>query len=257
MILKTDKDLKEYVENLKINNISFNLVQSSSRITVIRGDFKATYYPNKLGKKNGLYFIKKVKDYILKNNIEYNFNLKINYNKLNKKLILNKWYSKDLYEIDLKGAYWEFFYKNGFCSRELYLEGLKVDKKTRLMSLGALAKQTTTFEYENGEVKSINTDKSEATNGLFFKVAYDTGVVMSNLMKLLKTDDLYFFWVDAIFFKGKKNKELIEKELKKLDLKYKIVPIKKLIRHENTVIVEDFDYKQRVFNFIKTTKRII
>lgn len=136
MLLKTQSDLYEYVENLQLNGRRFKIIQSSSKVQVIKGDLKCTYFPNEFKSKKGMYFIKKVKEYVIKNNINFNFDLKVDYNKMNKKTALNKWYKSDVYEIDLKAAYWYFFKQNGFCNDDLFNEGLTVDKKVRLMEIG-------------------------------------------------------------------------------------------------------------------------
>ena len=80
---------------------------------------------------------------------------------------------------------------------------------------------------------------------------------MRNILKLLKTEDTYFYWVDAVFFKGEDNKRKIEEYIKSIGLDYKIVKIKRIKRVENCVTVEDLNSKRRVFNFVKRSKRII
>ena len=256
-LFKNEKDLFDYIECLKINDVEFNIEQSSSKITVISNEFKRTYFPNDFRNKSGLHFIKKLKDGIKKDFSGYSFDKKINYIRQNKKMALNKWYTKDIFEIDLKAAYWYFALKNGFIDKQMFEEGLTIDKKVRLMALGSLAKTITTFKYKGFDlIENPIVNDSPETKGIFFKVAYDTGIVMNNLMKNLKDEDVFFYWVDAIFFKGIKNKEKIEQSILSMGLDYKIVPIKKIKRIDNKIIVIDKD-GERPFNFIKTTKKYV
>ena len=256
-LFKNESDLFDYIECLKLNDFDFDIIQSSSKITVICNEFKRTYFPNDLKEKKGLHFIKKLKDYINANFSGYYFDKPIQYIKQNKKMSFNKWYSHEVYEIDLKAAYWYFAKKNGFINDEIFNEGLTVDKKIRLMALGSLAKTITTFKYKGFDlIETPLYDNSDATRGIFLKVAFDTGQVMNELMKNLNSEDVFFYWVDAIFFKGKKNKEKIEQAILKIGLDYKIVPIKKIMRKENKIIVIDKE-GARPFNFVKKVKKYV
>lgn len=258
MLLKTinkivheKKELDFLISDLKINNENFSIYYSSAKVTVENGFLKYSHYLNKLNKSKGLYFIKKLKTYIVENQIKYSFNYKIGYNKLNTFLKKNFIYKKDLYEVDLKAAYWYFAKKNEFISEDIFKEGLKIDKRIRLMALGALAKSTNVFDYIDGELIKTYEIKNELTEGIFFKVAYDTDLIMRKLIHSIPKNDFCFYWVDAIFFRGKKNLEIIKKVLKEEQLNYKIVEIKKMQRKDSKFTVEDFDYKRRDFNFIK------
>jgi len=260
MILKDKNEFDFILNNLKHNECDFDIIYSSSKIQIVESGYKYIYYPNKLKNIKGLNFIKTVKDHIEKNNISYPFDKTIRYNKLNLSFKKSVYYKKDVYEIDLKSAYWRFAWQNDFISYEIYKQGLNIDKKIRLMSLGALAKQQTMFTYENGILKGKPlTIKSENTEGIFFKVAYDTDQIMKQLINVIDPKNFFFYWVDAVFFSGKDNLVKVEQKLNELDLNYKIVPIKKLIRKANLIQVEDFDFKVRDFNFSRqtTTKGLI
>lgn len=250
-LIYTQKDFNELIENLKINEENFNIFYSSSKLIIENDGIKYTFYPNKLGSKKGLHFIKKLKKYIIDNKITYDFKNRIKYNSQNSLIKNSINYSKDLYEVDLKAAYWHLAYRNKFINYDLFKEGLRVDKRIRLMALGSLAKNTTVFNYKDGELIGTQKITSELTEGIFFKVAFDTDIIMRELIRTINKNDFMFYWVDAIFFRGKNNLKLIEKKLKSIDIFYKVVNIKKLIKKQNKFEVEDFDFKKREFNFIK------
>ena len=259
MILSGKDDFDFVLENLIYNEIDFDILYSSSKIQILENGYKYIYYPNKIKNMKDLSFIKVVKEHILNNNITCKFDKKIQYNRLNLSFKKSIYYKKDLFEVDLKSAYWRFAWQNDFISYEIYKQGLSVDKKIRLMSLGALAKQSTLFEYKEGVLKSNTVIKSENTEGVFFKVAYDTDQIMRDLIRCILPKDFLFYWVDAVFLRGVDNLKLVESRLNELDLNYKVVNIKKIIRKDNLIKVEDFDFKVRDFNFQKrnNTKGII
>lgn len=250
-LIREKDDFDELINGFKIHKLDFKFIFSSGKLTVLCDNLKFTYYPNKLGTVKGLYFVKKLKDYILNNEFNYNFNLKIKYMTFNLKLNESVYYTKDIYEIDLKGAYWYMFGKYFNIDKDIFEEGLKLDKRIRLMALGALAKNQMEFDYKEGELKSTLKIKSELTEGIFYKCAYETDLVMRNLINIIQKEFFMFYWVDAIFFRGKKNIDIISKELEKQNIKFKIVPIRNLIRTKEKITVEDFDFKRRDFNFKK------
>jgi hypothetical protein len=228
------------------------LFYSSSKLLIVDGNLKYCFYPNNLEFKKHLYFFKKVSKYITDNNITYNFLLKPRYVNFNITVKKSVYYKKQIFEIDLKAAYWYLAKKNNFIDNDLFLEGLRVPKKVRLISLGALAKRTYIFDYQKG----ICTDKpielrSEATEGIFFKLAYDVDMIMRQCINLLNKTDFIFYWVDAVFFRGEHNIKPIVKLIESHGLLHKVVPIKNLIRKDKCFEVEDFDFKKRNFQFLK------
>jgi hypothetical protein len=251
-LLHDRSDFDNLIDNFKNNNSDFQVQYSSSKIVILKGKFKYVYYPNPVKSMKNMYFIKKVRDYIDKNNIEYPVREQISYNNYRLKMKKNCWYSKDIYEIDLKSAYWHFARQNNFINDEIYKEGLTVDKKIRLMSLGALAKNIHVFNYKDGILTNSVMIKSEKTENIFFKVAKDTDIVMKNIINLIPEQNFFFYWVDAVFFKGNEIKNQIETFLNDNSIMYKTVPIKKIILKDKCIIAHDYDFNVRPFNFRKS-----
>lgn len=169
--------------------------------------------------------------------------------------------TKDLYEIDLNGAYWNFAYKDGYLNQEVYLKGLKVSKMARLISLGALAKKPH-FKVFDGEEYTVCYHGADLkTAPVFFNSSLRTCNVM-NALKFISGNDYLFYWVDAIFFRGEETKLKIEKYLKSHSNEYKIIPIDKIIKNQYEIKVEhtkvlkngDEEKKIRVFTFDCKTK---
>ncbi len=237
--------IKRQIYSLKINNESFDLLKTTFTTKLIWNDIEFKENKNGFIPKNELFFINMVKQHVLKNSAGVYCNrAKIKYVKEGKiKKSVN--YTKDLYEIDLNSAYWNFAFKSNFIDEKLYLRGRKVSKMTRLVSLGNLAKRTQVLNFDGKEYKLIETLKSPETEGVFFSVSLQTDEVMRMLETIADTCFL-FYWVDAIFFQGKKKKTEIENYLKSQNIEFKVKKINKIFKNKLGIAVFD---KKGVRNF--------
>ena len=241
--------IKRMINSLKINNESFNLLKTTFTTKLIWNDTEFKETKNGFIPKNELFFINMVKQHVLKNSAGVYCNrAKIKYVKEGKiKKSVN--YTKDLYEIDLNSAYWNFAFKSKFIDEKLYLRGRKVSKMTRLVSLGNLAKRTQVLNFNGKEYKLVETLKSPETEGVFFSVSLQTDETMRMLETIADTCFL-FYWVDAIFFQGKKKKTEIENYLKSQNIEFKVKKINKIFKNKLGIAV--FDKKGvRKFNLNK------
>lgn len=237
--------IKRQINSLKINNESFDLLKTTFTTKLIWNEIEFKENKNGFIPKNELFFINMVKQHVLKNSAGVYCNrAKIKYVKEGKiKKSVN--YTKDLYEIDLNSAYWNFAFKSNFIDEKLYLRGRKVSKMTRLVSLGNLAKRTQVLNFNGSEYKLVETLKSPETEGVFFSVSLQTDEVMRMLETIADTCFL-FYWVDAIFFQGKKKKTEIENYLKSQNIEFKVKKINKIFKNKLGIAVFD---KKGVRNF--------
>ena len=88
----------------------------------------------------------------------------------------------------------------GIISKEIYNEGLKKDKITRLASLGSLAKRKEVYTYDGSIYRHVETIRSYETENLWFAICKRVSDIMQSLMNNLG-DDFVFYWVDGIYFK--------------------------------------------------------
>lgn len=202
-----------------------------------------------------LLFIKKVKDYANQlNNIPKKIDRKKIYyvNRNTERIEKLNVLKRDLFEIDLTGAYWELAFRFEYISETLYNEGLQVDKKVRLIALGNLAKRTAVLEYTGSEFLPIHYLKSEQTENIFFDVAQHTDYIMRRLA-ILAGDEYLFYWVDGIFIKGQKTVEIISEFLDSNEIKFKIVHLQVIKFIKNNLIkvqhLKNEKEKKRIFNF--------
>lgn len=235
------KNPHKIIEGLKKKNLPFVLEQTmfSKKIIFEGGIFRWNAKTNLTGAE--LNFIKQVKEYVNKNPPSISIDRsKILYLKQGK--IKNGALSKELFEIDLKSAYWELAYKFKYISTELYLKGLDVRKKVRLMALGNLAKNTMIFEYNGIEFEKPTRRNSVLTENVFFKVSFETDLIMKNLI-MLSGNNFLFYWVDAIFIKSEKTKSNLIEYLKDNKINFKVIKLNKLIKKKNELFAYDDTHK--------------
>ncbi len=170
-----------------------------------------------------LSFIKNVKAYIKKHEtwraVRNNFtdkegNIiqkklgKIKYFYYSKKLKAGD-YFENIIEIDLKNAYWDTAFKMGLFDERIYQKGLTVTKKSRLAAVGSFAKVVKVFEFD-GKIETVKPPiKEDEIEFLWHTISYRVGRLMAKAMRLIGNDFL-FFWVDAIFIKPGKEKQIIK-----------------------------------------------
>lgn len=241
--------IEQTIESLRECKLPHEIAKTSLT-TVLK--FKNLTFKQTQGgliKNKELFFIKKVKDYILKNSTGVYCNKqKIKYVK-DGFITKNRWYTSQLYEIDLNAAYWNFAYKFNYIDEKLYLEGKKVSKLTRLVSLGNLAKVTTILNFDGYQYEFIKQIKSEETEGVFFSVSLKTDEIM-NICRTIADKNFLFYWVDAIFCKSEKTKNEIIEYLKSQNIDFKIKKINKIYKDKLNIEVHDkkgirkFYYKQ-------------
>lgn len=245
--LKRSTDLEDFLTE---NKIPFEIGFTSSTTYITRKDNegKEVKYICADGeiKMKDLNFILRVKKYAIncgKPNSGYTSS-HVSYFKWNKGII-NDGTFLDTIEIDVNGAYWEIALKLGYINKSLYEEGLKVDKKIRLIALGSLATKKM-FYYFDGEKMNFLEEKSngktnEITRSYFFHVAYELGKIMSNVINKVGSESIYFYWVDAFFLKSYAKPAIIE-EFKNYGLKVKVIDIysmvvKKTNREEKKIYI--------------------
>lgn len=143
-----------------------------------------------------LYFLGRVKSYCESLDIKFSIDRQqIRYNympRIKPGTVIN-----DCIEIDLSSAYWNFAHREGIISNELFEMGKSLSKKTRLASLGNLAKLIQVIEFD-GRDFNLKPPIESAKHDYFFRVAEITGEVMNNLRHICG-QGFIFFWVDAIF----------------------------------------------------------
>lgn len=189
-----------------------------------------------------LFFIKKVKDYADTLSLEFNVDRE-NLKYIHLPRMREGYTERGLVEIDLSSAYWNFAREEKIISEELYEVGVSgyktrkgehrtISKRTRLASLGALAKLTHFLEFDGHAWNIGEVVEGEKAN-YFFRVAERTGEVMEELRYLTGADFLCY-WVDAIFIRPESDRN-VEEYLTEKGLKFKRYEIEKVVSLENSL----------------------
>lgn len=245
------KNPLDFLEQLKKKGKPFTLISTTFTKTIVTEGVEYYYSSAKELSQAELSLIKQVKDYVVNKNIKANlYGKRIHYT--DKSTIKNGEYIDKLYEIDLKSAYWNFAFKNGFISKEIYNKGnnqQKIGKKARLISLGNLAKRTISISFDGKEFEKKAIVETAGTADIFFKVSQQTDTIM-NHCKFIAGNDYLFYWVDAIFIKGDETLKQISDYLKDINIDFKIVEIKKILKTPEFIKVwDDSRVEPRPFMF--------
>ena len=241
-----------FINGLKKRGEKFQIV-STTLTKRILWNGKVYFYTSSSGLKPiELGLIRQVKNHIVKNDIASRCNRKsIQY--INRGILANGEYKKDLYEIDLNKAYWHLSYKRQWISKETYLKGLdesKYSKKCRLIALGNLAKMKTVLTFNGKTFEKPILEKSPTEN-IFFKVSKDVDAIM-NKCKVIAGPNYLFYWVDAIFVRGEKTKNEICEFLTEYGYEHKAIKVTKILKKDGFIKVWDLEHKKaRPFIFDK------
>lgn len=251
MLLEKQKFLinNDLEYSLKICNSRYSLDSKVVKQQLLKK--KSILSPQELG------FVRRVRNYIKKNEFSTHENFKEELFKEDIEYIKVRPYSEpmemvDLIEIDINNAYWDSAYLLGLLSDELHSEGLeKWSKKARLIALGSLAKNE--YEYKFKGTKKISERKTNnpfLTN-LWYHICKKVSDAMLDVMELSK-DKFAFYWVDGIYIKN--NHELkvdIVKRFSDYGFESKIKAIDKVdFKEKNFIVHDDLDNeKTRKFNY--------
>lgn len=170
-----------------------------------------------------LAFIQKVKSHVQGlNRPELNiFTKDVQYYKYND---LQDGFYDDVTEVDVNQAYWKIAYQKGYLSKDIYEQGLKVDKMTRLISWGAIATSSRTYLAEGKNKTLVGEKVNKRTRSYFFDVAQDLGWIMSEALNKYR-NSILFFWVDAFFIQGRSAPAAVKRHMIESGLPCKTVPL--------------------------------
>lgn len=252
------RNIELILEMHKNKGVPFNMQQTMFKKNLVSklGEYEWVAKTLKLKKKD-LSFIGVVKKYCEKNNTAPLINRKSISFIRPSALKESYYYKKDIWEIDLTKAHWEFMRQENYISIPIYEKGLLVEKEVRLIAVGNLAKITANLNFDGIKYLKPTFERSLKTENIFFHVCYLTDLLMRKLI-VLANEDFLFYWVDAIFVRGKKARDEIIEFLKLNETKFKSYEMNSIIKYSNKIVT--FDDKhiteknpkgKRDFNFRK------
>lgn len=210
-----------------------------------------------------LKFIKKVRHYVVKNEIYLKpifidnqvFVDDVHYVKV-ARVPIGKTYS-NVCEVDIDQAYWETAYQLGIINSAIYTEGSKgnISKKARLTALGSLAKKKYHYKFVGDKVVDTIIEKEPLLENLWFTVCKRVSDVMHKVIFELGSDFI-FYWVDGIYFKN--TPENVQKAMKVfIDNGYnsKFKRINQIHFHQRGFTVNDYGDIKREFSYPQYNKQ--
>lgn len=187
-------------------------------------------------------FISKVKRYILKNNLvkkikrNYRSLKQITYMAVNPEVTVGEVFDT-AYSVDISGAYWASAYKEGWLSEELYHEGLTMDKRIRLASLGTFAKRVYQYEFDGKTEKMKNVTVPPHPH-VFFNQAHTIHTIMTACMAISSVEFL-FYWTDGIYLSTYEGAKRCEQILEDAGYRYLTTKLVRIIRTNSGFTVEE------------------
>lgn len=259
MILLPINKVRKTVQYYLKNKIPF--VYSVTTNTIRVNCPVGSYASNNSGfPAHELAFIKKVKETIIKNGLHHNVissfrkesDVKdVLYFAYNKKLRSGDYFG-NVYNVDIKSAYWETAYKLDLLPDHIYKKGKdpdQISKKTRLACIGSLARKRTTYEFD-GKKQKLLSDDIEETNELWDIICYKVGFMLRDVAIKLN-NDFIFFWVDGIYVNGKAAADKAKKIFNHLGYDCEISKLQNISITDKQILVKTNEIATRVVNGIK------
>jgi hypothetical protein len=204
-----------------------------------------------------LNFITSVKRYVLKNEIHLReefqenqlFSEDVHFVRV-QKVPVNKIF-ENVCEVDIDQAYWETAHQLGIISDDLYRKGSKgnISKQARLTALGSFAKKVYRYKFKGKKVQSVEVDKDELLENLWFTICKRVSDVMHKVIEALG-DDFIFYWVDGIYFNHtEENVNKVMGVFLEGGYNSKFKKINQIHFHEKGFTVNDYGELKRNFNY--------
>lgn len=155
-------------------------------------------------------------------------------------------YYDDVVEMDVNKAYWQLAYNMGYLSEKLYLDGLEVDKMTRLISFGSMATSKEHYSYDLTTYNFVREEVNRTTRSYFFEIAKQLDVIMCRVANKVGRKNILFYWFDAFFVKKSAvpyMQYLIEQE--GLSLKVQELSSIRFKKHKENVYITAIEINER------------
>lgn len=249
-------------------NGAYRLHRQDHEDSKFYSQFKNGLTPKELG------IIRKVKNYILKNNVYLNFTTYLNPTMITYVDVVKHPHGsvfEDVFEVDMDEAYWKTAFLKNIIPKDIYNDGSKskdmetpeLDRKrrkmVRLIALGSLAKKSKKYVFSGKKIildEVVLSPTAKLTQNIWYSICKHVSDIMLEGKKQLGSDYL-MFWVDGIYFRGENNVEKIKKLFNEYGYEVKIKKIPRVYYDEKKCYViddiTDPENETREFFLPKTT----
>lgn len=225
--------LKNYVKFLRENKKSF-VVKHGTYTTTIETEFGKNKYETHQFSNRVFIAAAMIKKDVINSNVGHQI-INDTHDKVNfgHKQELQPFELKEVFNIDISGAYATCLYVNGLITDKTYKYLKTLRKDERLPAVGMLARTACLWKYEKGQCVDIIVERSQTAQVFYYLIEEINFVMRSIQWELGK--HFYFYWVDGVFFD--------------------IATPKKLIKNvENLLIRKNYQFKYEKVEDFKLTK---
>lgn len=160
-----------------------------------------------------------------------------------------------VYGVDITMAYPTIALNLGWIDSKDFEKLKKIDKISRLACFGMLATKTYSISFD-GENFSKLEKKINPFANFFYRLVYETDILLINCLEKFK-DYAIFYWVDCIFFHGKKNIPEIKNYFLENNLQTSVFQCFEFEQIFDTKTIFRFSYKKRKKNAVIEKKEYI
>lgn len=209
VIQRTAEEVNNHVEYLKSRKIPFKVHSSQYSTTIDSNGVKVRYvtqvYDDKVFMCSRMIIAN-----LKKRNIDWILKGHFSTNNYNVKPGLKPGTYGRVINIDISGAYPNCLINNNLIDQKTYKFLMDLDKKSRLPSIGMIAKKSLIYSYVEGECINVTEDNGEFQK-VFHFIVYTINELMIKLREI--AGDYYLMhWVDGIFLRCNTPRE-IQKQL--------------------------------------------
>lgn len=182
---------------------------------------------------NEIYFISKVKRFIEKEG-RHTRGGKLYKNEAEIKYMDHDWGIEDgqgfdhCYSVDIDRAYWQAALELDYITKDIYYEGVKLDKRIRLAALGTFAKTKYHYSFD-GQREVFDYKEDPVCPEVFLNCAYIVYKLMDGC-KGIAGADFVFYWTDGVYVKSKAAAEACMVWLKEQGYPGKVAAIRRIER---------------------------
>lgn len=249
--LKIHEYPESLIDYLIAQKIPFEIQRTNSTMKLDSEIEKVIFSKNADFPKREMFFFNYVKSRINKDAIVPSFKREnIDYIKVNPKYWGTNKTLRNFVEIDINNAYFQTAKNLGYIDKETFDLGMKLSKKTRLASLGALAKSPV-FQVFDGNKFDTHRKPLPDTAKYFFSLCHIIDQIMKRIFLQLERSKIAFYWVDAVFV-HESEIETVKQIFELYELDCKIKYLKKIVFKSDWSCEAYFSYTDKnCYNFKK------
>jgi len=221
VFFRDPKSVAHRIRQLRGMKASFKMRQTNYTTVIEFPNGDKEHYLYTLRSRDVFVAHRKIGKEAIPNYVEADFEGHCKYFVLNSERVLDlRMRPQPVYNLDLRSAYPSVLRRFGLISDKTFDYLMRLDKNDRLAAIGMFAGRKTVFTVRDGELMNLEEVESEYKN-VFFLPAYVVDEVMSDCMRVLGEDFIYY-WFDGIYYTNQRRIRDLEGYLGQTGLHWKV-----------------------------------